>query len=66
MRGSPAQVDAGILKNQNNEVKGPQRKSGELQSHMQRGQVHVFGHGFTRKQRLLAEKWTRPRTLQFS
>jgi hypothetical protein len=32
----------------------------------QRGQVHVFGRPFPGKRRLLAEKWTSPRTLQFS
>lgn len=31
-----------------------------------RGQVHVFGQPFLGKRRLLAEKWTSPRTLQFS
>ena len=31
-----------------------------------RGQVHVFGQAFLGKTRFLAEKWTSPRTLQFS
>jgi hypothetical protein len=32
----------------------------------QGGQVHVFGHAFLGKLSFLAEKWTSPRTLQFS
>jgi hypothetical protein len=32
----------------------------------QRGQVHVFGQTFLGKMSFLAEKWTSPRTLQFS
>jgi hypothetical protein len=32
----------------------------------QRGQVHVFGQTFLGKMCFLAEKWTSPRTLQFS